>query len=318
MLPAMDIFASMRHDHRPTPTQWRAFGADLLQAAGLGSLGAGVIFFVAANWQAWGLAGRFGLLQAGLMACVAVALWQPPPSRFGQAALLLATLFTGALLALFGQSYQTGADVHELFFAWALLALPFAVAALSGAVWAVWWVVLNVGLALLCGSLGLDDVFWFMFDGWGRDRATLLMLPCLVNLLGCGGFLLLRRSRFAKAAPVWLVRLLLSVGLGYGAAASLPHMTDHSGAVIALYAVISAGIATATLARRQDVFPLTALAGSWIVVSTVWLTHALRLGDIGELFLIAVWLIGSSTVAGMLLMHWLRQWRATAGGGLAS
>ena len=121
-----------------------------------------VIFFVAANWQAWGLAGRFGLLQAGLLICVAAALWQPPPARVGQAALLLATLFTGALLALFGQSYQTGADLYELFLAWSLLALPFAVAALSGAVWAAWWVVLDVGLGLFCGGLSHDRIFWFV------------------------------------------------------------------------------------------------------------------------------------------------------------
>src|SRR5882757_8172141 len=101
---------------RPTQAEWRAFAVRLLHAAGLGALGAGVIFFVAANWQAWGLLGRFALLQAGLLICIAAALWRPPPRRTGQAALLLATLFTGALLALFGQSYQTGADGHELFF----------------------------------------------------------------------------------------------------------------------------------------------------------------------------------------------------------
>ena len=68
--------------------------------------------------------------------------------------MLLAVLFTGALLALFGQTYQTGADLHELFFTWAALALPFALAAVSGAVWALWWCVLNVGLGLLAVRSG--------------------------------------------------------------------------------------------------------------------------------------------------------------------
>ena len=36
---------------------------------------------------------------------------------------------TGALLALFGQTYQTGADVYELFLTWALLGLPLVIAA---------------------------------------------------------------------------------------------------------------------------------------------------------------------------------------------
>ncbi|WP_290643328.1 DUF2157 domain-containing protein [Aquabacterium sp.] len=308
----------MRREDRPTPAERRAFAVSLLQAAGLGSLGAGIIFFVAANWPIWGLAGRFGSLETGLVLCIGVALRQPPPLRTGQAALLLATFLTGALLALFGQSYQTGADVHELFFTWALLALPFAVAALSGAVWAVWWVVLDVGLALLCGGLGLDHFFWRFLEGWGRDRGMLLMLPCLVNLLGAGFFPWLRRSAFAKAAPLWLVRLLLTIGLGYGVAASLPDMTEHGEAIIGLYALISIAIAGATLAHRLDVFPLTVLAGCWIAISTVWMAHAMGLNDVGQFFIITVWLTGSSAAAAKLLMHLLHQWRDTAEGGAAS
>ena len=316
--PALELTVDHPTDH-PTAAEWRAFAAWLLHAAGQGGLGAGIVFFVAANWQAWGLLGRFGLLQAGLLICIAAALWRPPPRRIGQAALLLATLFTGALLALFGQSYQTGADVYELFFTWALLSLPFALAALSGAVWAVWWGVLNVGLALLCGGLGLDHFFWRVIDGWGWNRAALLMLPGLVNLLGAGLFLMLRGTRFTDAAPLWLPRLLLTVGLAYGSAASLPTvMRDQGTSVLALYAAISIGIGAATWLRRQDVFPLTVLAGSWIAISTAWLTHSMRLNDIGEFFVIAMWLIASSTLAGMLLMRWLRQWRAAATEGVPS
>ena len=307
----MDTPAPERHGAHPTPAEWRAFAAQLLQAAGLCSLGAGLLFFVAANWKAWGLAGRFGLLESGLLLCVAAALWQPPPSRVGRCALLLATLFTGALLALYGQAYQTGADLYELFFAWALLALPFAVAALSGAVWAAWWVVLDAGLALACGTLSPDHYLWRFFDGWSRDRAALLMLPCLANLLGAGLFHRLGRTRFEQAAPQWLVRLLLTAGLGYGTAAALPGTTDNGAACLALYAAISVGIAIAAWPARHDVVPLTALAGSWIVISTAWLGSQMRLSDLGTVFVVATWLICSSTASAALLMRRLRHERAS-------
>src|ERR1035437_5400467 len=90
--------------HRPDTAEWRAFLAQLLRGAGLGALGAGVLFFVAANWQDYGVLGRFILLQSMLIIAVAGALWQPPRQALGQAALLLATLLTGGMLALFGQS----------------------------------------------------------------------------------------------------------------------------------------------------------------------------------------------------------------------
>ncbi|MBC8056594.1 MAG: DUF2157 domain-containing protein, partial [Rhizobiales bacterium] len=313
---------------RPGTAAWRAFAARLLLAAGLGAIGAGVLFFVAANWQQYGVLGRFALLQAVLLVCVAVALWRPPPSLPGQSALILATLLTGGLLALFGQSYQTGADVHELFFTWALLALPFALAGLSGALWAVWWSVLNIALALLCGWLGADHFVWRLIAGWGMDRSALLMLPCIANLLAAGAYVALRDTRFAPAAPGWLARYLLGLGLLYGTAAVLVVITGEpssnvesarsgslreggqGAAIVLLFATISVGIALATWRAKRDVFPLALVSASWIAISTTWLARTLRFNDIGTFFLIAVWLVAASTATGLLLMHWVRAWRA--------
>jgi uncharacterized membrane protein len=309
---------------QPDRPQWRAFAATLLRAAGLGALGAGVLFFVAANWQDYGLFGRFALLQCALLACVALACWRTPPAPVGQAALILATLLTGGLLALFGQSYQTGADVHELFFGWALLALPFALAGLSGALWAVWWVVLNVALALLCGWLAPDHIVWRIVAGWGVDRTGLLMLPWALNLLGAGAFLALRRTRFASAAPLWLARAAASLGFVYGTVAVLlvivqpvwRRETDtgasHGAAVVLSFVAAGAAIAVATWRARRDVFPMALIAASAIAISTVWLGHSMRINDIGAFFMIAFWLIAASTGAGLLLMHWVRAWRDTA------
>ncbi len=306
---------------RPDVPAWRAFAATLLRAAGLGAIGAGILFFVAANWQVFGVLGRFALLQTALLACIGVALWRAPPSLPGQGALILATLLTGGLLALFGQSYQTGADVYELFFTWAALALPFALAGLSGALWALWWTVLNVALALLCGWLGAEHFFWRVVVGWGLDRSTTLMLPALVNLLGAGAFLGLRGTRFTAASPLWLVRYLASLGLGFGTLAVLVVVTDgfrhgdlaepssQRAAVVLLFAAISAGIAFATWRARRDVFPMALIAASWIAISTTWLAKTMRFNDVGAFFLIAFWLIAASTATSLLLMHWVRAWR---------
>jgi uncharacterized membrane protein len=320
--PAIDAALALT-SARPQPTAWRAFAASLLHAAGLGALGAGALFFVAANWQNYGVFGRFALLQVALLGCVGVALWRAPPARAGQAALILATLLTGGLLALFGQSYQTGADLHELFFAWALLALPFALAGWSGALWAVWWAVLNVALALLCGWLGPDHFFWRFVDGRLVDHAVLLMLPCGVNLLGAAAFVAVGRARPALATPPWLLRGLATAAFGYGTAAVIavvaqgdrfraPQALAAGGAhaaVVLLFVAISVGLAYATWRRRQDVFPMALIAAAWIAISTTWLATTLRLNDLGAFFLIAAWLVGASTASGLLLMHWVRAWR---------
>ncbi len=310
---------------QPDASAWRHFAARLLHGAGLGALGAGVLFFVAANWQDYGVLGRFVLLQAALLVSVGVALWRPPPSPIGQAALLLATLLTGALFALFGQSYQTGADVHELFFAWAVLALPFALAGGSGALWALWWCVLNVALALLCGWVGTEHIFWHVLDGHAIGQPALLMLPCLCNFAAAALFAQVAKTRFGAAAPLWLVRLLTSFGFVYGTVACIGVVvgeglwrdqaagaSSQGAVVVLLFVALSVAIAFITLRQRSDVFNMALLAASWIAISTTWLGKSMRFNDLGSFFLIAFWLIAASTGAGLLLMHWVRTWQAPA------
>lgn len=317
--------ALQREAGQPDAAAWRHFAARLLHGAGLGALGASVLFFVAANWQDYGVLGRFVLLQTALLLGVGVALWRPPPSPVGQAGLVLATLLTGGLLALFGQSYQTGADVHELFFAWALLALPFALAGGSAAVWALWFGVLNVALALLCGWVGTEHVVWRVLDGRAIGQPTLLMLPCLINFAAAAAFASISKTRFDAAAPLWLVRLLTSFGFAYGTVACVGvvvgeglwrgHGAAASGqgaAVLLVFSALSGVTAFITLRQRSDVFNMALLAASWIAISTTWLGRSLRFNDLGSYFLIAFWLIATSTAAGLLLMHWVRAWQAPA------
>jgi hypothetical protein len=51
------------------------------------------------------------------------------------------------------------------------------------------------------------------------------------------------------------------------------------------------------------------IIASAIIISTGVLIKSLRFNDLGSVFLVALWLIGTSTGAGFILMHWVRAWR---------
>jgi uncharacterized membrane protein len=304
----------------PTREAWRAFAIRLLTGAGVTLLGAGTIFFIAANWDRFGPFGRFALLEAAIVACALAALRRPPPHPAGRAALVLALLLAGALLALFGQAYQTGADVYELFAAWAALALPFALAARSGAAWAVWWGVVNVAMGLYCGWLGPGHFMWEWLDRWGTHKAVVLLAPCAVNLAAAHAFTAIREGGDREAAPRWLTRLLAALGFLYGTAAALlaivasgwnrAALEGQDVGVIAVFAAVSAAIALLALRSRRDVFPMALVIGSWIAVSTVFLVTRMRFDSIGVFFLMALWIVGASSGAGYALMRWVREWNA--------
>ena len=322
-LPAEAVAAALALTrNRPARDDWRTFGVRLLNGLGILGLAAGAIFFVAANWQDYGVFGRFAILEAALLASVGTALWLPPPARTGQSALMLATLLTGALLALFGQSYQTGADVHELFFGWAALALPFVLAAQSGAVWAAWLCVANIGLVLYFGMLGgFGRDLWFeaWWRGPGAHESIASMLVALADFALAGLGLLAARTRFAPATPRWLLRFAGTLAFGFGAwACLLAVLQDDSPRyagtaaqrvdVLAAFVAISAATLAGTLRRRADIFPIALLAAAWIAISTAYVGKLMP-DDASRFFAVAFWLLALAAATGTMLMRLLRAWQ---------
>lgn len=300
----------------PAAEEIERFAVRLLQVAGVLSLAAGIVFFVAANWEALAVLGRFALVEGVLAGSVAVALWKPPPHAVGRYAFLLAFIVTGALLALVGQTYQTGADVYELFLTWALLGGVFAVAGWWSVTWAAWLLVLDAALSLFCGWRPETGWLWLVFGAWGLNPALLLLGPMVVNILlwlACGR---LERTRCAPLAPPWLGRLALACAIGFGTSAGFFAIFGSDDAdpfgplTLPLLVVLLAGILAYALHRRRDVFPLAAVAGSTILLVSAAIVKSFGSGaDEAAFFVTALWLIASSAVSGHVLMKLVRAWQ---------
>ena len=131
----------------PTTAEWRAFAARLLTLLGVAFCVSGVFFFFAYNWADLGRFGKFGLLEAAIALAV-LAAWRLPTRLGRDAALLIAALLVGPLLAVYGQTYQTGADPYELFVGWLLLISLWVATGRSPVLWLVALVLANVSLLL--------------------------------------------------------------------------------------------------------------------------------------------------------------------------
>lgn len=131
--------------------------AHAIAIAGAAIAGLGLIFVVAANWDAMGRYSRLGLVQALFLAsCLGALRWPALRTPFA----LLALLATGALWACFSQTYPSGANAWQLFALWAALALPLCLGARSDAVWVAWSLVAVTALRL-----------WTHTDTWRQQPA---------------------------------------------------------------------------------------------------------------------------------------------------
>jgi hypothetical protein len=309
-------------DARPSPAEQARFGVRMLVLAGVLSLAAGVVFFVAANWDAMRVAGRFVLLETMFVVTTGAALWKAPPHAVGRYALLAAFILAGALLALFGQTYQTGADVYELFLTWALLGLPLVFAGRWSVLWAAWGVVLNVSLALFCGWRPQGGLLWVVFGGLDVAQSLLVMVPAGINLGLWGLCEATRRTSlnaaFSQQAPEWLRRFIIACAIAFGTWAGgiailddvvRSDFADRSVETLLLHAVLLSVIGFHTVRRRVDAFPLAAIAASVILLGTFAIGQFAPTRDMGTFFILTAWLVVSSTVCGRILLGVSRAWR---------
>src|SRR5882672_3498117 len=155
----------------PGRRDWRDFLDRLLLWSGAVALAAAVVFFIAHNWNDLGKYAKFGLVEVLLVAAV-LAYWRLGTERAsGKASLLVAAILLGALLALFGQTYQTGADTWELFANWAGLMLPWVVIGRFAGLWMLWIAILNTAIVfyflVFPGLLGIlfstERQLWTLF-----------------------------------------------------------------------------------------------------------------------------------------------------------
>ena len=117
----------------------------IVGVAGAALAGFALILWIAANWEDLGRYGRFGLLEAAMVA-FGIGAMVAPKGRVPLA--LVAMLAIGGLFAYFGQTYQTGADPWQLFALWAVLALPLCLAVRSDALWVPFALIAMAAIAL--------------------------------------------------------------------------------------------------------------------------------------------------------------------------
>lgn len=289
----------------PDGGAWRRFMAVLLLSLGALLVATGVIFFFAYNWQAIGRFEKFAIVEVLLVAAAFGAWFYGLDKTAGQAALLLAALLTGALLALIGQTYQTGADPWQLFAIWALLVVPWVLVSRMPVLWLLLVALVNLALTLYFQTF--HGFFGVMFAG-----EILIWTLFALNGLALVAWELAARHGTPWMQGRWAARILIAaVGMAITGLA-LSTILDRLGVGHLRLLVYLGWLGAMYAYYRRTSIDLFALAGgvlSVVVVVTALLGRLLLdFADAGGFLLIGLAVIGMSA-AGAL---WLRRIAAEA------
>lgn len=120
---------------RPTPASWYRFARVQLLLLGASLVAVGTGFFVAANWDSLSAYTRMAMIAALMTGATLAGARLGLHTLSGRVAALLGGLGFGPLLALVGQTYQTGADAWELFAAWSAVLSAYALVIRFSGAW---------------------------------------------------------------------------------------------------------------------------------------------------------------------------------------
>lgn len=285
----------------PSPSDWRQFIDKLTLWFGAIFMAAGVVFFFAYNWEEMGRYAKFGLVELGIVAVVALC-WKLGLDRLsGQAALFAATILIGALLALVGQTYQTGADPWQLFAVWAIMILPWIVIGRFGALLLFWIGLINLSIFLYFQTFPrFFGVFGMLFDSktllWTFFIFNTTIL-CLWEVAARHFFWLNER---------WPVRVLAVASGGLITSLAVWSIVEFRSFGVAGPVVYLLWLAAAYCVYRHLFIDLFVLAGAVltiIVVVTALLSRAMfnHGGNAGSFLFIGLTVIGLSAAGGLWL-----------------
>jgi len=315
----------------PTKRSWLAFFDKALLIIGVVALALSLVFFIAYNWLHMGKMGKFALVEGALVLTIALYILLSFRRKFQlvrQLLLLIASVITGSLLALFGQVYQTGADTWQLFFGWALLIIPWVLIARLPALWLLWLGLVNS----LCLSYINTSIFfsvdYYYQDFWQFTLITLvnfiafyLWLICFENKRMRGLFDISFADVNVASAPTatsstqtnsslhwstYVVALLSTYSITY---LTIATVFDNRNSLLFLLAFslwIGWSMFMYWRFRKHhiDLLMLTYLCGSMIALIVFILGKALLSNfDAGGFLLLGLILIGSSSYA----VVWLRK-----------
>lgn len=285
----------------PTLGQWRVFAERGLLLLGVLALAASLSFFIAYNWIEFGRVGKFVLVQSALAVTVLAGLRFGPENTAGRVSLLAASMLVGVLLALFGQTYQTGADPWQLFFTWAVLITPWVWVSRFALQGLLWLGLLNLALILAHAQAG-----GVLYQILHSPSAVVVSVFTLNSAALCMAEMRLAEQRHRYRWALRLVAVAAGVAVTMLGTFALLDPRTASGWLILW---LGWCVLTCLHYYSRDLFMLAGLCLSIIVLVSSWAGRYLfDDADAAGLFLMAMLIIAQTTAAAA----WLRQ-RYSAG-----
>ncbi len=279
---------------------WRRFLDLFLLALGTGFMVAGVIFFFAYNWAEIHPFAKMGIVCALMVGCVLVAIYTKIPRPAKNTILMGAALLVGALFAVYGQIYQTGADSWELFAVWAACIAVWVIVANFAPLWLLFLLLVNTTIYLYWIDFYFDDMF-------------LSAILFSIN----AGFVIIGEALFQKGIikqrPGWLfitVGLFAAIIVTIGTIIGIYSYHELYFGINLLLATVVYTVGLVHCLKNHYTSYLSVIAASVIAILTAFLIKLID-DPIAATFMAGLFVIVCVAVLSIIIYRLNKQWHGT-------
>ncbi len=289
----------------PSEKDWLVFIGQLLLWLGGIAIAFAVMFFIAYNLDNIGKFVQFGAIEALIIISV-FTYWKfyshPIASKVS---LLSASILLGVLLALYGITYQTGADTWQLFFTWAMLITPWVIIGRFPALWIVWLILLNLSIAFYFETRFTSSQFWF--DVTIKQFGSLFLLNTIALVIWES-----LSNKWKWLDERWAVRLLaLGSGTNITWLAIYVIIEGHDMLSLLIWIIWIISFYLVYRNIKRDLFMLSEIALSGIVVVTTLVIKTISDSmDFGSLLVVAILIVGMGAGAAFWLKKIQKEWQS--------
>lgn len=286
--------------------QWRRFLNLLLPALGISLMVSGIIFFFAYNWADLNKFAKLGLLEGMLVIAIALVLFTRWNLPVKQIILTGASFLVGALFAVYGQIYQTGANAYDFFLGWTVFVTLWVIVSGYLPLWLVWIGLVNITIYFYKEQIAVSNEGLMVLLNNSRT------LICTLAVIVAEGLYALGKTRKRTA---WFINTVALVAL---ASATLNVMDSilsgygHLAVILPIALVIFVGGLIFGFCKRQLFYIATIPFCALLILDTFLFKLVEKRADIAVVLLMGLVLIAGTTGLVSLIIKLKKQGYGTA------
>lgn len=279
---------------------WQKFIQFFLMTLGVGFSVSGIIFFFAYNWANLDKFVKIGLIQGLLIVLVAVVLFSKLSLNLKNIILCGTSLLVGALFAVFGQIYQTGANAYDFFLAWTIFISLWTIISNFAPLWLIFLILVNTTFVLYTQQVATD---------WSWRPVTISLL--LINSIALVSSIFISKTKPEITVKKWFIYILaiavISIATFGLCGAIVDNYYQESNTVIIILSILIYALGIWFGIKEKEIFYIAIIPTSLIIVISTFIFSTST--DSEAFFSVGIFIIASITFMVKVILNLQKKWK---------